>query len=169
MKKTGTIKPYLLAAAALTIGAGGYLGITARQAHLATEWESQHREIVGTVLAESYQNTLVPKPAFNGVVSYSNETVRLDSKYTLKVETDDGKIIGVSVIDSKPYGTVTKESLDALIGKGTRISFPRGNMQTRNFFSVPASRVPNYDRLETSFGEDTRVGTKRAHRIKVLD
>jgi hypothetical protein len=153
-------------AVALAIGVGGYFGIGARNTNLAEDFAKQNRPIVGTVLAESYQNTLVPNPKFDGLVSYSNETVKLEPKYTLKVRTDDGRTIGVSIINSEPYGTATKESLDALIEEGTRISFPRGNMRATNFFMGSAH---NYDERETSFQDDTQMGTKRAYRVQVLD
>jgi len=152
-------------AVALAIGVGSYLGINARNQHLEEDWARLNKQIVGTVLAEGYQNKLSPNPEWNGFVSYSNETVKLDSKYTLKVRTDDGRIIGVSVIDSGPYGTATKESLDALIKEGTRISFPRGNMRAK-FFLWGAAH--NYDKRETSFRAKTQIGTKRASRIRIL-
>ena len=84
----------------------------------------------------------------------------------LKVRTDDGRIIGVSIIDSEPYGNATKESLDALIEEGTRISFPRGNMRAKRFY---VGSRHNYDKRETSFQDDTQMVTKRAYRVQVLD
>ena len=157
-------------AVALAIGVGSYLGIGARNTNLAEDFVKQNKPIVGTVLAESYKNQLssVPEYHSSGLLSeaHSNETVKLDSKYTLRVRTDDGRTIGVSIINSEPYGTATKESLDALIEEGTRISFPRGNMRATNFFMGAAH---NYDKKETSFQDDTQMGTKRAYRVKVLD
>jgi|TARA_Y100000296_G_C4999682_1_gene169544 hypothetical protein len=162
-----TVKNKVIAGAvALAIGVGSYLGINARSQNLAEDFARQNEPIVGTVLAESYKNTLVPNPERNGLVSYSNETVKLEPKYTLKVRTDDGRTIGVSIINSEPYGTATKESLDALIDEGTRISFPRGNMRATNFF---VGSGHNYDKRETSFQDDTQMGTKRAYRVQVLD
>jgi hypothetical protein len=137
-------------------------------------FEEGKRPIVGTVLAESYQNTLSPVPNWDGLMSYSNETVKLDSKYVLKLQTDDGRIIGVSVIDGNEFGKyrqgnvgrpVMKEALDAIIKEGTRISFPSGNMRHGNFFVGLANRdYPN----ETYFTPETQAGNKRADRIKVL-
>ena len=155
----------IVGAVTLAIGVGIYLGINAGKTNLAEDWVKQNEPIVGIVLAESYQNTLVSNPKVNRLISYSNETVKLDSKYTLKIKTEDGRTIGVSIINSEPYGTATKESLDALVEEGTRISFPRGNMRAKNFF-VGASH--NYDNRETSFQDDTQMGTKRAYRVKVL-
>lgn len=139
-------------------------------------FEEGKRPIVGTVLSESYQNTLSPVPNWDGLMSYSNETVKLESKYVLKVRTDDGRIIGVSVIDGDEFGKnsneqsnigipVKKEALDAIIEEGTRISFPSGNMRHGNWFVGSANRdYPN----ETYFNPETQAGNKRADRIKVL-
>ncbi|MFH1801397.1 MAG: hypothetical protein ABH804_01015 [archaeon] len=138
-------------------------------------FEEGKRQIVGTVLAESYQNTLSPVPNWNGLMSYSNETVKLESKYVLKVQTDDGRIIGVSVIDGDEFGKgkaygkpgipIKKEALDAIIGEGTRISFPSGNMRHGNWFGGSANRdYPN----ETYFTPETQAGNKRADRIRIL-
>lgn len=161
-----TLKNKVIAGAvALAIGVGSYFGINSRNADLAEDWAKQNEPIVGTVMAESYQNSLVQNPEWDGLLSKSIETVKLDSKYTLKVKTDDGKIIGVSIIDNKPYGTATKESLDALIREGTRISFPRGNMRANNFFM---DSTHNYDERETCFQDDTQMVTKPAYRVKVL-
>jgi len=140
-------------AVALAIGVGGYLSNDFQNERYARS----HEPITGTVLTEQYKNQLSPNPEFNGLVSYSNEPVKLDSRYTLKIKTDEGKILGVSIIDG---GNVKKESLDALIGEGTRISFPRGR--------VPGPWRPYLDE-ETLFEEDTQVGTKRADRITILN
>ncbi|MBT4166109.1 hypothetical protein HOE04_03665 [archaeon] len=115
------------------------------------DYQIRNRPIVGTVLEESYENTLVPNEEFDGLVSYSNETVKLDSKYTLKIETSSGKILGVSIIDG---GNVAKESLDILVEEGSKIRFPREGSQ---------------DRKETYFNENTQMGTKRASRIEILN
>jgi len=100
--------------------------------------------IIGTVLEESYKGNLE-----NG------------STYTLKVKADDGRIMGVSIIDGAYYssGSVKKESLDAIVDVGSRISFPKGNMRNQG----------NADYMETVFENDTRMGTKRAYRVTVLD
>jgi len=160
----------IIGAVAVTIAVGSYLGINARKVHLAEIFVKMNEPIVGTVLEERYQNILLPVPeSHKGVIigkSHSNETVKLESQYTLRLRTDDGKVLGVSVIDSEPCGAVTKESLEILIEEGTRISFPRGNMRIPYFF-VDASR--NYDREETPFQDDTQVGTKKADRITILD
>lgn len=161
-----TIKNKVIAGAvALAIGVGSYFGITSRNAHLAEDGVKHNEPIVGTVLAESYQNSLVPNPEWDGLLSKSIETVKLDSKYTLRVKTDEGKVIGVSILDSGLYGTATKESLDILIEDGTKISFPRGNMRAKNFF---VGLKHNYDDRETYFRDDTQMGTKPANRVKVL-
>ena len=88
----------------------------------------------------------------------------LEWKYTLKIQTNDGRILGVSIIDGDgSLGTpVKKESIDAIIGKGTSISFPTGNMKHGNWFS----RLKHYPN-ETHFTPETQAGNKRADRIKV--
>ena len=139
------------------------MGLVYDSRHVERSFAESERPIVGTVLAESYQNTLSPVPKWNGFVSYSNETVKLDSKYTLKIQTDDGRILGISVIDGYD---VKKESLDAIIEPGSRISFPTGNMRTGNAWgSGPGNR---YYPRETNFTPETQAGSKRADRIKVV-
>ena len=155
-------------AIALAIGVGGYLGISSINEYLRTEFAKRSQPIVGTVLEERYQNTLTPNPERNGLVSYSNETVKLESKYTLKIQTDDGRILGVSVIDSRGTrsdGAVQKESLDALVDVGSRISFPAGNWKSDNW--IGDERVVRYP-SETNFTPETQYGTKRADRIRIL-
>ena len=130
-------------------------------------FNQSNQPMIVEVLEESYKNTLSPVAERNGLVSYSNETVKLDSNYTLKCLTEDGRTIGLSIIDA---GTITKESLDQLIEKGTKISFPKGNYASigpmwSSFLNENEIREL-YD--ETYFKEDTQVGTKRADRIKVL-
>ena len=163
MKTKGKI---IVSTIALVTLVASYFGITSRNAHLTEDWAKHNEPIVGTVLTESYQNSLVPNPEWDGLLSKSIETVKLDSKYTLKVKTDEGGVISVSILDSGVYGTATKESLDALIEDGTRISFPRGNMRAKSL--IVGSRH-NYDERETNFQNNTQMGTKPAYRITVLD
>jgi len=118
--------------------------------------------ITGTVLEEVHNNNLNSVPEYNGLVSHSNETVSLDSDYTLKIQTDDGRVLGVSVIDGKET-PAKKESLDVLIEEGSRVSFPQGNI------------VPGYHRNtttelrdETYFTAKTQFGNKCADRITIL-
>ena len=146
----------------LGVVAGSYLLISPFDKKYERLFEEGKRQIVGTVLEKNYQNTLSPVSKWNGLVSYSNETVKLESKYTLKIQTDDGRIIGVSVLDGCG---VKKESIDAIIDKGARISFPAGNMRQGNWFASGGHRdYPN----ETYFTPETQAGNKRADRIKVL-
>ena len=156
-----TIKNKVITGAvALAIGVG-YFGIGRINDSLADEFQKRSQPIVGTVLAEGYKNTLTSNPEFNGLVSYSNETVKLESKYTLKIRTDDGRILSVSIVDG---GNVKKESLDAIIDEGMRVSFPAGNWKSPSW--VASLRVA---KRETYFTPETQVGTKRADRITVLD
>ncbi|MFH1452296.1 MAG: hypothetical protein ABIF88_03930 [archaeon] len=151
----------------LGITAGvAYWGISPASNRYEKLFEEGKRPIVGTVLEEVYQNTLSPVPSRNGFVSYSNETVKLESKYTLKIQTDDGRILGVSVIDVDGKDDdipIKKESLDVIIEKGSKISFPAGNMRDRYYFSEH-KKYSN----ETYFTPETRAGNKRADRITVL-
>jgi hypothetical protein len=68
-------------------------------------YHKSQEPIIGTVLEESYENNLssVPEKKIDGLLSqaYSNETVKLDSKYTLRVKTDDKRILGISIIDGE--------------------------------------------------------------------
>lgn len=160
---------------------------------ISYELQLSNKPITGTVLSEKYENTLSSVLEYHkekqtsGLVSqsnaiaHSNETVKVDSKYTLKVKTDDGKILGVSVVDG---GDVTKESLDAIVNQGSRISFPRGNIKSGSIREDYIQRRENSPRFEaikirnqvhldayeeTYFRPNTQAGTKRADRIRVLD
>jgi hypothetical protein len=121
------------------------------------------KPIRGEVLEERYENTLssVPEKHIEGLVSqaHSNETVKLESKYTLKIQTQDGRTLGVSIFDG-PY--TKKEALDILIDKGSWISFPRGDM-------YESTGKYNYDYVEgeTFYDDNTRFGNKRADRIEI--
>lgn len=133
------------------------------------EWEERFKksnvQIETTVLDKFYENRLEPVPEkyIDGLLSqaYSNETVKLESKCILKCRTDNGKEIAISVINGP---NTPKESLDILVNKGSRISFPKGNIH-------PSSKYAhNYERLEkeTYFTDSTQFGSKRADRIKIL-
>lgn len=133
---------------------------------LGKQWDKESKEadrayrisqrpIVAEVLSESYENSLRAVPESAGLVSYSNPTVTLDSKYTLKCRAEDGHIFGLTVLDG---GTVTKESLDQLIGKGSEILFPQGNLRGSDWAYLE----------ETYFKPGIQAGSKRADRIKVL-
>lgn len=165
----------------LGIVASGYLGISSVDRKYEKLFEESNRPVVGIVLEKNYQNTLSPVPEkhIDGLVSqaYSNETVKLESKLPLKIQTDDGKIIGVSIIDGKyhPYGgiAVKKEPIDIILNSAeevgmknaSRISFPAGNIRHGNWLVGETSR--NYPN-ETYFTPETQAGNKRADRIKVL-
>jgi len=93
-------------------------------------------------------------------IKISNETIKLQSNYTLKVRTVEGKILGISIIDSP---NTKKESLDILIDKGSKISFPQGN-----WYEAVNGKHYKFDN-ETYFHENTRFGNKRANRIRIED
>lgn len=125
------------------------------------KWNESQKPIVATVLSESYENTLSPVEKWSGFVSHSNPTVKLDSKYSLRIKTEDGRVLGLSIIDG---GTAKKEGLDQIIEKGSIISFPTGNVVPHPFYLKGAAQ----DYEETWFKPETQVGTKMAHRITVL-
>ncbi len=137
------------------------LGIQYKQTKHEELYETGQTSIVATVIEETYENKLksVPKKHIEGIMSeaYSNETVKLDSSYTLKLKTDDGKTLGVSILDGP---RTKKEALDVLVSKGTRIRFPKGNLEKYEFDPIPE---------ETYFNNQTQFGNKRADRISVLE
>jgi hypothetical protein len=174
------IKNVVVGLFALGVGVGSYfVGVGALDADKKYEklFQDSQRTIVGTVLKETYQDTLSPVPSQDGLVSYSNETVKLESKYTLKLQTDDGRILGVSIIDGDDsHGGIPtkKESIDVLIEgaeevgleKATKISFPAGNLRHGNWYTGSENR---YYPDETYFTPETQAGNKRADRIKILE
>jgi hypothetical protein len=89
-----------------------------------------------------------------GSTRYSVPVVK--SEYNLRVKTDEGRDLVISIFDSE---SVKKESLDMLISPGTKISFPTGN---RGVYSFERDK-------ETDFSSGARVGSKRADRIKILN
>jgi len=127
-------------------------------------WQKSSEPIIAQVLAESYQNTLIPNPKWDGAFSYSNETVKLEAKYMLGLETNEGKELGLSVIDSASFSPETKEALDAIVHKGTWVCFPKGNLAARGNWD---SQI-KFNR-ETYVAENTQMVTKWAFRIKVLN
>lgn len=85
------------------------------------------------------------------------------SRYILKVRTNEGKIIGLSIFDGSTH---TKESLDAIISAGSRISFPPGNVTyDRKLEGWKDPHETIFD--ETNMTLETSVVTKRADRITV--
>jgi len=159
------VELWKIVAGALVLSFSAMVTFTLREEnqHKINYAESQ-KPIVATVLEETRENELKPvsERHISGLVSqaYSNETVRVDSRYVLKLKTDDGKTLGVSIRDSP---RIDKEALDAIVDVGTRISFPKGNFsyfKRRRFGAIPE---------ETYFYNDTRFGNKRASRITVLD
>ena len=62
-------------------------------------------------------------------------------------------------------GDFKKESLDALVNEGSKISFPKGNIMRGNNWRTGLRRYFG----ETYFGVDTQMGTKGVDAFKVLD
>ena len=158
--------PTLMIGGTLGVIGGIIISLQCTTEELKRAYEEGNRIISGKVLEERYENTLssVPEKEIRGLIShaYSSETVKLDSKYTLRVQTDDGRILGVSIVDAPD---VRKESLDILINaeKQTRISFYEGNLvKTEN-------NIHGYEVLdnETYFTPETQFGNKRADRIRL--
>jgi len=151
---------------ALTVG--GWSKLDSYDGKLKERYAQSCRPIVGEVIEEKYINprTLLKNPEYDGLVSHSNETVKLGrSIYILKIKTDGGKLISVSVMDN---GDGKKEALDQLIEVGSRVSFPRGNLLGGPWESF----FPNgdgVDEAQTYFHERTQVGTRRAGWISVLE
>lgn len=85
----------------------------------------------------------------------------LEKGYSIRLRTDDGKEIGVSVLDGSK---TNKESLDVLVNIGSKISFPTGNIQEDSGTFSGYSEIKE----ETWFSGNTQCGNKRADRIKVL-
>jgi len=110
-------------------------------------FEESNKPIVGTVLTET----------------------RGDGVYSLKIKTDKGKILGVSILDGIDDGSggypIRKEALDEIVDVGMRICFPKGNMRHGNLYVGAAYRT--YQN-ETNFTLETHAGNKRADRITVL-
>ncbi len=108
-------------------------GLTAKLTHkMSTPGYKTKNSIQGKVIEEKYTK---------------------DSKYIIKVKTDCGRILALNILDD---GATTKETLDLLIDKDTRISM---------------SKYPKYPLSEraVSFAEpDVRVGYKYASEIEVL-
>ena len=132
-------------------------------------FEESEKPIVVEVLEEIRYNSLSPVPEHVGILSYSNETVKLDLKYALKCRREDNdRIIGLCPIDSvNEDGTAArKEGLDAIVDVGSRLSFPKGNLKPMSFFGMH----PDYNiyENETYFHDNTQVGNKRVDRITVL-
>ena len=128
-------------------------------------------QIKATVMGEYYENKFssVPEKHIKGFLSqaYSNETIKLDSKYILKLKTDEGKTIILNIMDCneinhKNYqkGIITKESVNMAIDIGSKIIFPKGNVLNGWEGTISG---------ETKFKNETSMGTKRADRIKILE
>jgi hypothetical protein len=74
------ISKMAIAIGGLSLGVLGFMGNDHLKSKnsLEQDWPRQNIPVVGTILAESYQDTLVPNPEFDGAVSYSNETIKLE-------------------------------------------------------------------------------------------
>jgi len=118
------------------------------------DWEqSSQTPVVATVIDNPYKDSLPPLEKPEGEAGCSN--------YPLKLKTDEGKLVGLSVISG---GNFKKEALTQLIEDCSRISFPPSNfIRKPTFFS--------YNKVygETVFTSESQIATKRADRIKVLD
>ena len=99
--------------------------------------------------------------------------------YVLRVRTDPytdhgtnsvpSKILAINVVD----GGITKETLEALIVNGSRISFPRGNIAKCNPSSYnqgvgDMARYGYFNCGGDNFTPETQGGTKAAGQIRVL-
>src|SRR3989344_2032810 len=88
------------------------------------------------------------------------EEVRHKNRYALRLQTNDGRILGVAITDGS---TKTAISLDALIENGTKISFPDNNVERGSLLGGLVCI-----KEETNFTAETKFGQKRADRITIL-
>lgn len=151
-----------------TVGiAGASLGLLGgcdfEERKLAAEKELAESDahMIVTVLDDEYEEKLAPVRAYDGLVSYSNETVKLESEYTLIVEDAQGDTLAVSVVDVRDK---KGSALRTLIKTGSIISFPRGNLVKNSSSEVSNSYFSN----ETYFTPETQFGSKRADRITII-
>jgi hypothetical protein len=156
----------VLAISTVVVGGVSYCGhkmVEAQKQKKAEAFEKSQKPIVGEVVDKVYERKLekVPEVYKRGLVSqaYSGETVKLDSKYILKLRTLKDREIGVSVLDSQDKD---KESLGILVDIGSVVSFPRGNIGKSGDCYSTINK-------ETYFKESTQFGNKRVDRIEVLE
>ena len=140
-----------------------------------------NKPLILTIMKIEYRNELTKVPEYHeekkssGLLSsshalaHSNETLTVESKLILKGRLENGKIVSVAIIDQ---GEIQKESLPILLKKGSRISFPKGNIKTWNtrnkYGNIPDEPILiTYN--ETYFTEETQFGTKCASRIKIIE
>ena len=159
MKLIGTAIVMMLA---VVIALGVYTHEQAAELR-ANEARRSEQPVVVSILEkpEFKKDRLAKVQEYEGVFSYSNETIKLDSALTLKVLTDSGQVMGLSIKDG---GTSTKEALWMLIKdnwQSCRLQFPTGNLQIREGFNQVL-------RQETWVTPETQTATKLAHRVKVL-
>jgi hypothetical protein len=115
---------------------------------------------------EAYNNSMKATQIFESDVpicgtvleeTYAINSSEIDSKYTLKIRTDDGRrTLGVSILDGHD---TRKESLDAILDPGMRVCFPRGNLTPEGYV----------DEFETYFNDNSLIGSKRVDRITIMD
>ena len=93
------------------------------------------------------------------------EESRVNNDYALKLQTDDGKIMALTLkrTNCDSDDGVEPAALDLLIEKGTRISFPQGRNYTDYGFFL------KYCDHESSFDENARTATRIPSRIKILE
>lgn len=124
------------------------------------EYERMSGNIQGTVIKEEYTPCIIQSNSNpKSTKLNSKDTLRIDSKYTLKIKTEEGDTLAVSVVDGP---STKKESLDALVNVGSIISFPKTSLV--KWGSLRYERLTNED----TFFDYTTHGSKRANRIKLL-
>ncbi len=115
--------------------------------------------IEGEVIKEFGNLTrgLEKNPKYNGIVSYSNETVKLGEKtYGVIVKTNNGNYTIQFDDQSGSPGPKTNVNLEATIETGTRIRFPTENL--------PVGRIGN----KVGFSKD-RIGYMDPDDIEILN
>ena len=128
-------------------------------------------------LKEDFSRSQLPVAAIVLSEKYTpSDCCNNESKYSLVIKTDKGKEIQLCINDGLK---AKKESLDSLINKGSKISFPTGNIayspeirqksyaEIKNFYEY-TFRDYYKAKDETYFAENTPLGKKCADRIRIL-
>ena len=134
---------------------GGFLG---GDVIFSSLLESSKRQVQEQ--EEAFKASEIPIHATVLNETYIPASVNFGSFYVLKVQTKEGRVLGINVTDR--LTGITKENLDALVSKESEVSFPSGNLISRK----SSYSYPHGD--DTYFAEKTQLGNKRVDRITVL-
>jgi len=163
----------LLAIGGMIYGVRGCNSSMERETQKAKERFVQSNQPVCVVVQEELHGTttvrvprqVVGHDGWSGEAIYSPETQVPTTSYTLLTQREETKApLAISVIDG---GDKRKESLDALISRGSRICFPVGNILPNGGRGAYQGYGFSHDQDETYVTPQTATGTKRANRIRV--